>query len=160
MRSSPAADPVAAGALRDPRGAVVGDDRLREHAIDAGERAAGHQATIVIERQALMGHIPDRGRAFVTADRRLEPGRHRTFSYLVFSTDDDTLTAIQELRLRFFREMRALVAASPKNTRVAVANVHLFAIDVGKPDRTSPARRSGERVDATGAGSPRPITPR
>jgi hypothetical protein len=94
------------------------------------------------------------------ASARIAGGGEGLYSYLVFSTDDETLTAIQELRLRFFREMRALVAASPKNTRVAVANVHLFAIDVGKPDGASAARRSGEPVDATGAGSPRPITPR
>jgi transcriptional regulator with XRE-family HTH domain len=69
------------------------------------------------------------------------------FSYLVFSTDDETLAAIQELRLRFFRELRALVARSPKSRRVAVANMHLFPIDVGaaEPPRrahrpSSPAR--------------------
>jgi hypothetical protein len=91
------------------------------------------------------------------ASARIAGGGEGLYSYLVFSTDDETLTAIQELRLRFFREMRALVAASPKNTRVAVANVHLFAIDVGKPDRTSAAR---PRVEASGAGLARPITHR
>jgi transcriptional regulator with XRE-family HTH domain len=64
-------------------------------------------------------------------DRIVTSGGDGLFSYLVFSTDEPTLTAIQELRLRFFREARALVAASPTNTRVAVLNVHCFAIDVG-----------------------------
>jgi transcriptional regulator with XRE-family HTH domain len=64
------------------------------------------------------------------------------FSYLVFSTDDETLAAIQELRLRFFRELRALVARSPKARRVAVANMHLFPIDVGTAE---PRRRGGSR---------------
>ena len=53
------------------------------------------------------------------------------FAYLVFSTDDATLAAIEELRLRFFRELRALVAASPLAERVAVINVQLFPIDLG-----------------------------
>jgi transcriptional regulator with XRE-family HTH domain len=62
---------------------------------------------------------------------RITKGGDGLFSYLVFGTDDETLTAIQELRLRFFRELRALVRSSKQSTRVAVANVHLFAIDVG-----------------------------
>jgi transcriptional regulator with XRE-family HTH domain len=53
------------------------------------------------------------------------------FSYLVFSTDDATLAALEELRLRFFRELRTLVASSPRAQRVAVANLQLFAIDQG-----------------------------
>jgi transcriptional regulator with XRE-family HTH domain len=60
---------------------------------------------------------------------RIAAGGEGLFSYLVFSTDHATLAAIQELRLRFFRELRALVAASTGAQRVAVANVHLFAID-------------------------------
>lgn len=63
---------------------------------------------------------------------RIHRGSEGLFSYLVFGTDDRTLAAIQELRVRFFRELRALVAASPNATRVAVANVHLFPIDVGR----------------------------
>jgi transcriptional regulator with XRE-family HTH domain len=66
------------------------------------------------------------------ARARIAEGGEGLFSYLVFSTDDETLAAIQELRLRFFRDLRALVAASRKNERVAVANVHLFPIDVGR----------------------------
>ncbi|NUP12115.1 MAG: helix-turn-helix domain-containing protein [Polyangiaceae bacterium] len=72
------------------------------------------------------------------ARSRIAAGGEGQFAYLVFTTDDETLAAIQELRLRFFRELRALVAASSKNRRVAVANVNLFPIDVG-------ARDDGER---------------
>jgi transcriptional regulator with XRE-family HTH domain len=65
------------------------------------------------------------------ARRRLAEGGQGNFAYLVFSTDDATLAAIEQLRLRFFRELRALVASSPRADRVAVTNVQLFAIDVG-----------------------------
>jgi transcriptional regulator with XRE-family HTH domain len=66
------------------------------------------------------------------ARKRITEGGQGGFAYLVFSTDDATLTAIEELRLRFFRELRALVAASARADRVAVTNVQLFAIDVGR----------------------------
>lgn len=56
------------------------------------------------------------------------------FSYLVFGCDEETLTAINDLRLRFYREMRALVAGAPTATRVMVATVHLFPLDVGASD--------------------------
>ncbi|MCA9644745.1 MAG: DUF4423 domain-containing protein [Myxococcales bacterium] len=56
------------------------------------------------------------------------------FSYLVFGCDDATLTAINDLRLRFYREMRALVAAAPTASRVMVATVHLYPLDVGTGD--------------------------
>lgn len=65
------------------------------------------------------------------ARRRIQEEGAGLFSYLVFSTDDETLAAIEELRKRFFREMRTLVASSSVGRRVAVANVHLFPIDVG-----------------------------
>jgi len=65
------------------------------------------------------------------ARRRIEADGEGIFSYLVFGADEPTLAAIAELRLRFFREVRALVAASPAASRVYVANVHLFPIDVG-----------------------------
>lgn len=66
------------------------------------------------------------------ARRRIADGGEGNFAYLVFSTDDATLGAIEELRLRFFRELRALVANSARADRVAVTNVQLFAIDVGQ----------------------------
>lgn len=72
------------------------------------------------------------------ARERLRDGGEGHFAYLVFSTDDATLGAIRELQTRFFRELRALVASSPKNERVAVANVQLLAIDQGEPLRTEP----------------------
>lgn len=65
------------------------------------------------------------------AAARIRAGGDGQFSYLVFTTDDATLEAIRELHLRYFREMRALVAGSPHSTRVAIANVQLFAIDRG-----------------------------
>jgi transcriptional regulator with XRE-family HTH domain/DNA-binding transcriptional regulator YiaG len=76
-------------------------------------------------------------RAFWTDDAaaRIRAGGDGQFSYLVFSTDDATLEAIRELHLRYFRELRALVATSPKNRRVAVANIQLFAIDRGRGAR-------------------------
>lgn len=65
------------------------------------------------------------------AKNRITTGGPGGFAYLVFTTDDATLAAIEELRLRFFRELRALVASSPSAQRVAVANVQLFPIDLG-----------------------------
>jgi transcriptional regulator with XRE-family HTH domain len=72
-------------------------------------------------------------RAFWTdrAADRIANGAEGWFSYLVFGTDEATLAAIQELRMKFYREMRALVAACPTARRVMVANVQLFPIDVG-----------------------------
>jgi transcriptional regulator with XRE-family HTH domain len=92
----------------------------RERSVDTtlmGPAAAAH----------LRAHWSDQARA------RIAAGGEGLFSYLVFTTDEPTLEAIQELRLRFFRELRALVAASPRNRRVAVVNVHCFAIDIGAP---------------------------
>lgn len=80
------------------------------------------------------------------ARRRIEdegPGR---FAYLVFSTDDETLAAIEELQAEYFRELRALVASSSRNERVAVANVQLFAIDLGQPLNAPACRGGAERA--------------
>jgi transcriptional regulator with XRE-family HTH domain len=66
------------------------------------------------------------------ASARIAPGSEGLFSYLVFGADDATLAAMQELRLRYFRELRALVARAPEATRVAVAIVHLFPVDGGE----------------------------
>ncbi|HLU67842.1 MAG TPA: DUF4423 domain-containing protein [Kofleriaceae bacterium] len=65
------------------------------------------------------------------AAQRIRSTGDGLFSYLVFTTDDDTLAAIRELHLRYFRELRALVAASPANRRVAAVNVQLFPLDRG-----------------------------
>lgn len=73
--------------------------------------------------------------ATVAADHvRRDAGR---FSYLVFTTDDTTLAALGELQLRYFRELRALVGSAQQNTRIAVANLHLFTIDGGDRDSGS-----------------------
>jgi transcriptional regulator with XRE-family HTH domain len=72
------------------------------------------------------------------ARRRIAEGGEGRFAYLVFSTDDATLAAIAELQSQFFRELRALVASSSKNERVAVANVQLLAIDGGHPLSAGP----------------------
>lgn len=66
----------------------------------------------------------------VAADR-IRAGGEGQFAYLVFSTDEATLAALRELHLRYFRELRGLVASSPRNERVAVANLQLFVVDGG-----------------------------
>jgi transcriptional regulator with XRE-family HTH domain len=76
----------------------------------------------------LRAHWTERARARIAADGE------GLFSYLVFGTDADTLARIQELRLRFFRELRSLVRGAPSSSRVMVATVHLFPIDVGVLD--------------------------
>jgi transcriptional regulator with XRE-family HTH domain len=111
------ADLEAAGVIRwDGRRWLID----RERSVDTtlmGPAAAAH----------LRAHWAGQARA------RIAARGDGQFNYLVFTTDEPTLDAIQELRLRFFRELRALVAASPSNRRVAVVNVHCFAIDIGAP---------------------------
>ncbi len=68
------------------------------------------------------------------ARARIAAGGEGQFNYLVFGTDDETVVAIQELRLRFLREMRTLVRNAASSRRVMVATVHLFPIDVGARD--------------------------
>ena len=65
------------------------------------------------------------------SSERIAAGAEGRFSYLVFGTDDETLEAIQELRLRYVRELRTLVRKAKVATRVVVANTHLFPIDGG-----------------------------
>jgi transcriptional regulator with XRE-family HTH domain len=76
----------------------------------------------------LRAHWTERARA------RIEAQGEGLFSYLVFGADEPTLAAIEELRTRFFRELRALVRSAPEATRVLVTTVHLFPIDVGVLD--------------------------
>lgn len=90
-------------------------------------RSVDTSRSLPLAQRALRAHWTDQAR------KRIAESGPGGFAYLVFSTDDATLAAIEELRLRFFRELRALVAASPRLERVAVANVQLFAIDVGVP---------------------------
>jgi hypothetical protein len=44
--------------------------------------------------------------------------------------------------MSYFRALRALVASSPRSTRIAVANLHLFTID-GGPNTLGPPGPSG-----------------
>lgn len=72
---------------------------------------------------ALRAHWTD------VARDRIARGAEGLYSYLVFSSDDATLAQLEELRLRYFRELRALVRTAPTTRRVAVAVVHLFPVD-------------------------------
>ena len=67
------------------------------------------------------------------AGKRIRAGEDGQFSYLVFTTDDATLAAIRKLHLEYYRALRALVARSPTNRRVAIANVQLFSLDGDLP---------------------------
>src|SRR5690606_21496075 len=51
----------------------------------------------------LRAHWTEKARA------RIAAGGEGQFSYLVFGSDDETFAAMQELRLRFHRELRTLV---------------------------------------------------
>ncbi|MFW5921372.1 MAG: DUF4423 domain-containing protein, partial [Polyangiales bacterium] len=55
-------------------------------------------------------------------------------AYLVFTADEETLSELAELHLRYFRELRALIASTQANTRIAVANMHLFTIATADVD--------------------------
>jgi transcriptional regulator with XRE-family HTH domain len=84
------------------------------------------------------------------AAARMRAGEDGKFAYLVFTTDEPTLAALHELQRRHFRELRALVASSPRNTRIAVANFHIFTIDrpparVQRPSARRRARTVGRR---------------
>lgn len=63
------------------------------------------------------------------ARERVRAGGEGQFAYLVFATDEDTLAAVRELSQRYYRELRALVAGSRRNDRVAVAGIQLFPVD-------------------------------
>jgi transcriptional regulator with XRE-family HTH domain len=110
------ADLAAAGVIRWERERWVVD---RERSIDT---TRGDPRAATVSRDFWTQMAADRIRA----------GGPGQFAYLVFSTDEDTLVALRELHLRYFRELRGLVASSPRNERVAVANLHLFEVDVGR----------------------------
>ncbi len=61
-------------------------------------------------------------------DRVLQGARGQ-FSYNVFTVSAVDLERIRELHLRYFHELRAIVADSTPDEHVAVANVQLFALD-------------------------------
>jgi hypothetical protein len=103
---------AAAGQIRDVRGRWVPTDVL---AVDtrrdpaAGRRLKRWWATVGLERL-----------------ERDDPG---LFSYNVFTVSEADLDRLRELHLGYFRELRAIVAASTPGDRVVVANLQLFALD-------------------------------
>ena len=62
---------------------------------------------------------------------RLEAGTNGIFSYNLFSVSRADFERIQELHRSFFRELRAIVAASTPEQCVVLANVHL--LELGAP---------------------------
>jgi hypothetical protein len=63
------------------------------------------------------------------AGRRIEGGAPGQFSYVVFSASKEDFERIRELHLRYFNTLRGIISESAPNEVVAVANVHLFALD-------------------------------
>lgn len=61
--------------------------------------------------------------------RRLREGRDGLYSFNVFNVSRPDFMRIQELHRAYFRNLRAIVARSSPAELVAVANVHLFALD-------------------------------
>jgi len=64
-----------------------------------------------------------------TAAARMRDSDDGHFAYLVFTADEPTLAALRDLQRDYFRAFRSLAASAPRNTRVAVANMHMFTID-------------------------------
>jgi MarR-like DNA-binding transcriptional regulator SgrR of sgrS sRNA len=60
---------------------------------------------------------------------RLQQGVDGQFSFNVFSVSSADLERIRELQLRYFRELRQIVAQSTPSERVAVVNLQL--VDLG-----------------------------
>ena len=73
----------------------------------------------------------------------LEAGSDGLFSYNVFSVSDADLQKMRELHTAYFRQIRALVAASTPGERVAVVNVQLFALDPGPSGPPAPSGGHG-----------------
>jgi len=63
------------------------------------------------------------------AAERLVAGDPGQFSYNVFTVSRDDFERIRELHLQYYQELRSVVAASEPGECVAIANVHLFALD-------------------------------
>lgn len=61
--------------------------------------------------------------------QRLDQGDEGLFSYNVFTVSEADLERLRALHLAYFRELRAIVAASEPAERVVVANVQLFGLD-------------------------------
>jgi transcriptional regulator with XRE-family HTH domain len=60
---------------------------------------------------------------------RMQQSAEGVFSYNVFTVSEADLARLQELQRAFFRQFRAIVAASEPAERVAIANVQLFCLD-------------------------------
>lgn len=64
---------------------------------------------------------------------RMQQSGEGVFSYNVFTVSEADLARLQELQRTFFRQLRAIVAASEPAERVAIANVQLFCLDRPEP---------------------------
>jgi transcriptional regulator with XRE-family HTH domain len=64
----------------------------------------------------------------VAADR-MRAGKPGQFSYNVFTVSREDFERIRELHLSYFHALRAVVEKSEPGECVAVANIHLFALD-------------------------------
>lgn len=62
---------------------------------------------------------------------QIRAGAEGRFSYNVFTVSEADLRRIEELHLAYFRELRAIAAASTPGERVVVANVQLFGLGEG-----------------------------
>jgi transcriptional regulator with XRE-family HTH domain len=102
--------------------AATGQIRLADRWELAHARAIDTRAYPEVGR-ALKAHWTDVG------GERIRAGAAGQYSYLVFTASAADLERIRELHLRYFHELRAIVAESEPGERVAVANVQLFALD-------------------------------
>jgi transcriptional regulator with XRE-family HTH domain len=125
------------------------EERTIEALAAAGSiRRSGARWEVERERSIDTTRFDPRGGALLRAHwaaeaaARMRAGQDGKFAYLVFTTDEPTLAALHELQRKHFRELRALVASSPRNTRIAVANFHIFTIDQPPPERASTAEPS------------------
>lgn len=67
-----------------------------------------------------------------TALERMEHGGDGLFSHNVFTVSAVDLDRLREMQRAFYRQMRAVVAASTPAEQVVVANLQLFALDAQK----------------------------
>lgn len=92
--------------------------------------AQGEVLSVDTRRHPLVGRRLKAHWTSVGAQRVLD-GAPGQFSYNVFTVSRDDFERIRELHLRYFHELRAIVAESAPGECVAVANVQLFALDPG-----------------------------
>lgn len=95
---------------------------------DGARWALAAVTTVDTRRDAAAGRRLKAHWARVGLDR-LEGGDDGLFSYNVFTVSEADHERLRELHLAYFRELRAIVAASAPAERVVVANVQLFALD-------------------------------